>query len=604
MHQFLGKVTDLALPGGGNIVKTISETIGNTLEEETNLDEKHRELVKLLEQQKQRFLIIVDDIDRMLPEETFLIFKLIKTVGHLPYFTYLLAYDRSKVEQIFENHEQIQDKTYLEKFIQASFDVPHITPSLIKLQVYQKFRKFIKDPSVLTTNQFKSRYRNLISPLIQTPRDVTRVCNVLNITWRAVERQLNFADFVAIETLRVLQPELYHTIKSCKEDIFKIWEQDQTKGFKFKMKIEDELNKLKLEEPEKSAFARGLYDLFSANTAYNAHGGDIALNYNVEKFKQIHHLIGSASWFDYYFQFSSDEISVNRPTQYLLEDIENNEQVKFRLKKIIDGFEQSGNDDNEQLLDFFDEVSDVCLEIPVENLKIVLSVLISEYKHIRNIIEGDYRGDKLRTTFINYYWPIIQQMRMHDTQKELNVIEAEKLNTILNCVGEANFEFVFDFAHFVYQKSKKQEDASELKSSLQILYDESNRQTLYRYVGELVENLDLCGDSIDSDYLRDMLLFVDVFLGNESFDLARAKFKQNMASDQFLVKFLEAFSINVERIADSDFDDDEIKIEWEYIRIFVELDGVTDRLQRLLEQEGLEPEIKLIAEKVLRGRDA
>ncbi len=595
----LGALTKTVVPIGGEVVKEMSKTLGESLAVETNLDERYMELCRLLENQQQRYLIIIDDIDRMLPEESFLIFKLIKTIGHLPYFTYLLAFDRPKVEKIFEKHEQIKDKTYLEKFVQASFDVPHITPPVIKQQVYKRLREWIDSPSILSSNQFKLRYRNLISPLIRTPRDVARVCGVVRITWRAVERQLNFADFVAIETFRVLQPELYHTIKASKEDILKIWEHDHIEGFNFNERVETKLNKLDLLESEKTILAKGLYEMFTAYSTYYEHGGEIGLNYNVDKFKQIHHLIGSVSWFDQYFQFSSDEMSLKRPTQYLIENIDDKEQVKTQLKEIIEGFEQSEKEENEQLRDFFEEISDVCINFPVEYRDSVLETLISEYKRIRKRIVDDYRSDKIRTAFVNYYWPVIQQMPIYSKQEELNVIEAEKLDTILNCAGESNFEFLFDFAYVVYQNSKKVETDSLTESKLRYLYDENNRITLFQKVGNLAAQLDVSSDVIDSDYFRDMMLHLDEFLGNGRYEFARTLFLNKLNDDRFLIKFLQAFSFNVDTTKKTDFAFDEFEIEWEQIKPFVQLDGVKERLKSFSEQDDIDSEIKTVAGIVL-----
>jgi hypothetical protein len=58
----------------------------------------HAELTAALAGQKTRFLIVIDDIDRLAPDETLLIFRLVKSVGRLPNVIYLLVFDRELAE--------------------------------------------------------------------------------------------------------------------------------------------------------------------------------------------------------------------------------------------------------------------------------------------------------------------------------------------------------------------------------------------------------------------------------------------------------------------------------------------------------------------------
>jgi predicted KAP-like P-loop ATPase len=57
-----------------------------------------------------------------------------------------------------------------------------------------------------------------IDPLITTPRDITRLSNVIAVTFPVVRGEVNPVDFIAIETLRVFTPEIYHKIRSNKDE--------------------------------------------------------------------------------------------------------------------------------------------------------------------------------------------------------------------------------------------------------------------------------------------------------------------------------------------------------------------------------------------------
>jgi predicted KAP-like P-loop ATPase len=51
------------------------------------------------------------------------------------------------------------------------------------------------------------------APWLRTPRDAGRLLNSLVVTWPAVARDVDFADFVALETLRLFEPALHAFIR-------------------------------------------------------------------------------------------------------------------------------------------------------------------------------------------------------------------------------------------------------------------------------------------------------------------------------------------------------------------------------------------------------
>jgi predicted KAP-like P-loop ATPase len=56
-----------------------------------------------------------------------------------------------------------------------------------------------------------------ISKFLETPRDVTRLTNALSVTFRAVAGEVNAVDFVAVESLRLFCPTVYHVIRENRE---------------------------------------------------------------------------------------------------------------------------------------------------------------------------------------------------------------------------------------------------------------------------------------------------------------------------------------------------------------------------------------------------
>ena len=335
-------VMDQSIPGSSGYITKLSRKIGNSLMQDTNLDDKYRKLRKYLNDHHRhsRYLIIIDDIDRLLPNEAFLIFKLIKTVGHLPKFTYLLGYDRSIATQILEECTPVQDITFLEKFVQAGFDVPHITHDAILVALQDRFRELIGEENLneLSQNHFKYRFRTLIAPCVYSPRNVTRVCNVLNITWRSVKNRLNFADFVAIETIRILHPELYITIWSHKFQVLNLGNSGEYDMRRIP-EINSELLNLNFTNNVLDVFVEGLNDLFTSQVTFAENGGTIVDNKGIHEFRYERHLISSGSWFDSYFQFSLKDVGKSRFANFISDASENRELVFSILEEYIKDIE-------------------------------------------------------------------------------------------------------------------------------------------------------------------------------------------------------------------------------------------------------------------------
>ena len=96
----VGAMTNVAIPGAGSTASSLTEFIANFIQQDETVEKLHEEIYEKLQKSSKRYLIIIDDIDRLSPDEAILIFRLAKSVGGLPNVMYLLAYDRQLAEKI------------------------------------------------------------------------------------------------------------------------------------------------------------------------------------------------------------------------------------------------------------------------------------------------------------------------------------------------------------------------------------------------------------------------------------------------------------------------------------------------------------------------
>lgn len=177
-------------------------------------DLRHR-VEQTLREQDKRIIVIVDDIDRLSADETRQIFRVIKAVANLPNITYVLAYDQTRVAEALDETTAGSGLAYLEKIVQAPFDLPLPERSDIRKLFLQQLNLVL---ARVSEDQFDQvRWANIffggIDDFIDSPRAVIRMMNSLRLTYGAAEGEVDPIDFVAVETLRVFTPALYEQLR-------------------------------------------------------------------------------------------------------------------------------------------------------------------------------------------------------------------------------------------------------------------------------------------------------------------------------------------------------------------------------------------------------
>ncbi len=183
-----------------------------------SIEDLFSQLSNALASQTKRFLVVIDDIDRLAPNEQVLVFRLVKSVGRLPNVIYLLVFDRDLAESAVLHEYPSEGPHFLEKIIQASFEIPIATKDDLNSAVLREVETQCNSPeSAEEMRRFLNLFHDVVSPYIQSPRDIMRLSNSISVSWPPIAEEVNLADFVALETLRLNESKLYNTIRSNKE---------------------------------------------------------------------------------------------------------------------------------------------------------------------------------------------------------------------------------------------------------------------------------------------------------------------------------------------------------------------------------------------------
>jgi predicted KAP-like P-loop ATPase len=162
-----------------------------------------------------RFVFLIDDIDRLTPEEIREIFKVVKALADFPNTVYLLAFDRKTVVEALQAHHQVDGEAYLEKIVQAPFSLPAIDRSRLRTRFQLDLGRLVDrfPRPEIDRAHWANVYVDGLDPYLQKPRDIVRIMNALIVTYPAVAGEVNTVDFVAMEFLRLFEPAVYATIR-------------------------------------------------------------------------------------------------------------------------------------------------------------------------------------------------------------------------------------------------------------------------------------------------------------------------------------------------------------------------------------------------------
>lgn len=175
-----------------------------------------KSLSKILENENRRFIIIIDDIDRLSPEEAISIFRIVKSFGHLPNIIYLLVFDRFIADNAIQARYPSEDAHFLEKIVQASFEIPVPIQSDLNRNILSSLEGICGTPDQLQIQRFMNIFYDVVVPYMSSPRHVVRFQNAISVTWPAISGEVNMADFMALEVLRLYEPILFNSIRTGK----------------------------------------------------------------------------------------------------------------------------------------------------------------------------------------------------------------------------------------------------------------------------------------------------------------------------------------------------------------------------------------------------
>lgn len=208
----------------------------NNILNDNDLTKQRDIIIKRLREQKQKIIIVIDDIDRLPNSEIRLIFQLVNSVAKFPNTIYLLSFDRSIVANALSKIQNSDGNDFLEKIIQVPIEIPEIREDSLNKILFTKLDEILKTYGLgLDQGHWQFVFKDCLEGNIKTIRDINRLINTLHTKCLVVGNEVDFADLVAISFIENNYPDLYYWIKTNpnklvgKDKFWKAYNQDRKK---------------------------------------------------------------------------------------------------------------------------------------------------------------------------------------------------------------------------------------------------------------------------------------------------------------------------------------------------------------------------------------
>ncbi|MEZ8718505.1 KAP family P-loop NTPase fold protein [Vibrio splendidus] len=357
--------------------------------EKETVEKSFRKLADILEKQDKRFLVIIDDIDRLTPEEALAIFRLIKSVGRLPNVMYLLVFDRELAEKAVNQRYPSEGPHFLEKIIQAGFEVPAPIQTDLNDAILASISETCGNTSEDELRRFMNIFYDVVVPYMSTPRHVVRFQSAINVTWPAIAGEVSLADFVALETIRLYEPALFKAIRKHKALVCGTsnGERKEDKHALFLTDIPEERHELAI-NMLKRVFPKMESSGFGNDWIPNwKEGQRVCLN----------------TYFDTYFRLSlSDEALSSKQIEELIERSNERDFIQITMLNAAESIRKSGKS---MVPVYLDELNTRASKVAKENVRPLMASLFEIFDQIDLETDTD-GGISSANTGLRYHWLI------------------------------------------------------------------------------------------------------------------------------------------------------------------------------------------------------
>ena len=209
--------------GLGELFKSVMDRNEHLAKENNySITDSKNDIAKSLSKLNEPILIIIDDIDRLQRNQIFTVMQLVKSNTDFKNIVFLLLYSKTVLEKKITDDTQAGHE-YMEKIVQVEFKVPEPDMILLRKYLIDKLDLILeKIPSNTSDQVFDNSYftdifyQQGLTNYFTSLRSVYKFLNSFEFNLLSQldnsYLEVNFIDFIVLETFRIFEPKLYSAI--------------------------------------------------------------------------------------------------------------------------------------------------------------------------------------------------------------------------------------------------------------------------------------------------------------------------------------------------------------------------------------------------------
>lgn len=166
-------------------------------------------------------VVLIDDIDRLTPDEAFQVVRLVKAVADFPGTSFLLSFDPDYLASSLEKHGIEKSSQYIDKVVQLRIPLPLIAhrdlQKLADLELQNLSDKSLTESFERDQERLSYLYHSYVKYLIRSPRELKRIFNHLRFVLAQTEGKVCFTDLYCLSVLAIKNQGIYQSLKDSPE---------------------------------------------------------------------------------------------------------------------------------------------------------------------------------------------------------------------------------------------------------------------------------------------------------------------------------------------------------------------------------------------------
>ncbi len=190
------------------------EALSKALVDSEGLERLKKRLEVVVRSTQERYLVVIDDVDRLDPSELHSLLKTVRLCASIPRVVHVLAYDRASIYRILAPGNASVARDFMDKIVEDEWVLPLIPTDSLRKYLATHLPRADSARHERFSRDFEERlekYFPAIRQLLNTPRHIKRVAIALSRRSLIVSR-LNPFDAFLWEIMRQRQPVIYDLV--------------------------------------------------------------------------------------------------------------------------------------------------------------------------------------------------------------------------------------------------------------------------------------------------------------------------------------------------------------------------------------------------------